>query len=176
MSDVQFKPLETGIKYGVFTTKSDFTGVTVRLRSATGGAEEKGKTLKYRVMIIEYQNGMENWDIPFFTSMQSVRMPVLTTTGKNLFDTNAIPRMGSEYNDFTKAYATTIKPILNLKPNTIYQINGEITQMPNRNSVFKFVDNNGVEIQGTYVSMNKKMEVNLKKFKVNNKFTTGNNG
>lgn len=37
-------------------------------------------------MLIEYQEGMENWDIPYFTGMKSVRMPVLTTTGKNLFD------------------------------------------------------------------------------------------
>ena len=37
-------------------------------------------------MVIEYQDGMENWDIPYFTGMQSVKMPVLTTTGKNLFD------------------------------------------------------------------------------------------
>jgi hypothetical protein len=28
---------------------------------------------------------MENWDIPYFEGMQSVKMPVLTTTGKNLF-------------------------------------------------------------------------------------------
>ena len=38
------------------------------------------------IMVIEYQDGMENWDIPYFTGMQSVKMPVLTTTGKNLFD------------------------------------------------------------------------------------------
>lgn len=39
-----------------------------------------------RIMIIPYQEGMENWDIPYFEGMQSVRMPVLTTTGKNLFN------------------------------------------------------------------------------------------
>ena len=38
------------------------------------------------MMVIEYQQGMENWDIPYFEGMQSVQMPVLTTTGKNLFD------------------------------------------------------------------------------------------
>ena len=37
-------------------------------------------------MLIEYQEGMENWDISYFEGMQSVKMPVLTTTGKNLFD------------------------------------------------------------------------------------------
>ena len=37
-------------------------------------------------MTIEYQESMENWDIPYFEGMQSVKSPVLTTTGKNLFD------------------------------------------------------------------------------------------
>lgn len=37
-----------------------------------------------RIMIIPYQEGMENWDIPYFEGMQSVRMPVLRTTGKNM--------------------------------------------------------------------------------------------
>ena len=35
----------------------------------------------YSIMIFEYQEGMENWDIPYFTGMQSVKLPVLTTTG-----------------------------------------------------------------------------------------------
>ena len=43
-------------------------------------------------MIIKYQDGMENWDIPYFEGMQSVKMPVLTTTGKNLFDVSNLPQ------------------------------------------------------------------------------------
>lgn len=38
------------------------------------------------VMVFEYVEGMETWDIPYFTGMQSVKMPVLTTTGKNLLN------------------------------------------------------------------------------------------
>ena len=45
---------------------------------------------KIQVIIIEYQEGMENWDIPYFEGMQSVKMPVLTTTGKNLFNLNKV--------------------------------------------------------------------------------------
>ena len=41
-------------------------------------------------MIFEYQDGMENWDIPYFEGMQSVKMPVLTTIGKYLFDGTVI--------------------------------------------------------------------------------------
>ena len=36
-------------------------------------------------MIIEYQQGMENWDIPYFEGMQSVKLPVLTTHNSNNF-------------------------------------------------------------------------------------------
>lgn len=118
--------------------------------------------------------------IPYFKGIKSAfededKIEVLST-GKNLFDKNTIPQMGVEYKDFTKAYATTIEPILKLKPNTLYQISGEVTQIPNRNSIFKFVDNNGVEIQGTYVSMNNTNGNEPKTIVIKNKFTTGNNG
>ena len=33
-------------------------------------------------MIIEYQEGMENWDIPYFEGMTSVKAPVLTLLGR----------------------------------------------------------------------------------------------
>lgn len=39
-----------------------------------------------QIVFIEYQDDMENWDIPYFTGMQSVKMPVLSTTGKNLLN------------------------------------------------------------------------------------------
>lgn len=37
-------------------------------------------------ILIEYQDGMENWDIPYFEGMTSVKNPVVTSIGKNLFD------------------------------------------------------------------------------------------
>ena len=37
-------------------------------------------------MIIEYQEGMENWDIPYFTGLCDVKMPILRNVGKNLSD------------------------------------------------------------------------------------------
>ena len=42
--------------------------------------------LSRAVTILQYQEGMENWDIPYFEGMQSVRMPVLKSVGKNLLD------------------------------------------------------------------------------------------
>ena len=69
------------------------------------------------VTLLEYVEGMENWDIPYFEGMQSVKMPVLKTTGKNLFDVNIIKgnRSVSTGEMFIqKGYATTsdFSPIL----------------------------------------------------------------
>lgn len=38
------------------------------------------------VMLIEYQEGMENWNIPYLEGMTSCKMPILHTVGKNLFN------------------------------------------------------------------------------------------
>ena len=37
------------------------------------------------VVLIEYQDGMENWDIPYFEGMQSVKMPILKSVNQ-MFD------------------------------------------------------------------------------------------
>lgn len=67
------------------TTKSELTDeIFMALRSQNAFARGAIKIRDF--MIIEYQDGMENWDIPYFTGMSSVRMPVLSTIGKNLFD------------------------------------------------------------------------------------------
>ena len=55
-------------------------------------AEPNTKVSFKNPMIIEYQEGMENWDIPYFEGIQSVQMPVLTTTGKNLFNDGGIDK------------------------------------------------------------------------------------
>ena len=47
-----------------------------------------GKVEVGNVMIFEYQEGMENWDIPYFEGMASCKMPILKSVGKNLFDHN----------------------------------------------------------------------------------------
>ena len=62
----------------------------VRLRSSS----ETIIDLECAILFIEYKDGMENWDIPYFEGMQSVKLPVLTTIGKNLFDKEAF------YNDW----------------------------------------------------------------------------
>lgn len=68
-----------------------------------------------------------NVDIPYFTGMQSVKMPVLTTTGKNLFDgitfkkwwVNAVEGVQKVETGANKSI------IVNVKPNTKYKLSGD---------------------------------------------------
>ena len=53
-------------------------------------------------LLLNYQEGMENWDIPYFEGMQSVKMPVLTTAGKNIFGTSKLRCHTGEYVDVIK--------------------------------------------------------------------------
>lgn len=81
-----FSKLQMGV--GIFsyilTTDDEITELSFYIHSDD---RDNGKTLTLgKAMVLEYQEGMENWDIPYFEGMQSVKMPVLTTTGKNLFD------------------------------------------------------------------------------------------
>lgn len=71
----------------IYTTASDLTNAQFTFRSYLSSSVASG-SIKYQLSVIEYQDGMENWDIPYFTGMQSVKLPVLTTTGKNLFNMN----------------------------------------------------------------------------------------
>lgn len=75
---------KAGLRKHIFTTSDkDFEQPSVWFFVFKG---ETTEAIFDEVMILEYQDGMENWDIPYFEGMQSVKMPVLTTTGKNLFD------------------------------------------------------------------------------------------
>ena len=79
-------------KYFKFTTgssKSIFFVMRNAYHDTSIGLTENTLYIK-NVVLLEYQEGMENWDIPYFTGMKSVQMPVLTTTGKNLFDFNKV--------------------------------------------------------------------------------------
>lgn len=63
-------------------------------------------------MIIEYVEGMENWDIPYFEGMASVQAPTVKTVGKNLYN----PR--TAYLD--EANNQFIYNMIDLNPNSMY--------------------------------------------------------
>lgn len=73
--------------YAIMTTNEAPDGGLLHVYPKSG-IELNSTTLNENVRFVftEYQEGMENWDIPYFEGMQSVKMPVLTTTGKNLFN------------------------------------------------------------------------------------------
>lgn len=79
-------------------------------------------------MTIEYQEGMENWDIPYFEGMASCKMPILTTIGKNLFNINGSLINGTSTqhtingNSLTVTGYWWVRQPLNLKPNTTYTV------------------------------------------------------
>lgn len=92
------------------TTKSELTDeIFIALRSQN--AHARGAIKIRDIMIIEYQEGMENWDIPYFEGMSSVKMPVLQTVGKNLFDKVSLGLGGN-------AYTNTVEYLPQLNNNT----------------------------------------------------------
>lgn len=73
---------QTGVRYVTFTSTSNQCYLHIR----TGGSTSN---LKYNNMqVFEYQDNMENWDIPYFEGMTSCKMPILSTVGKNFFNIN----------------------------------------------------------------------------------------
>lgn len=73
----------------IMRTRDSFDGMAFvsrnqLLSNATGGS------ITFNYMVLEYQEGMENWDIPFFGGICDVKMPILRNVGKNLFDKNTM--------------------------------------------------------------------------------------
>ena len=129
-------------------TKSTSIGKQpIHFRSTSGGALTDEEKSSIRMMLIPYQDGMENWDIPYFEGMKSVRMPVLRTIGKNLFS-NEFDLHGSTANQLTKyengfkstGYIDSIQApyqIYQVKPNTQYTISLDV---PTGNGYLKIKD------------------------------------
>lgn len=87
---------EIGVKKFILTSRDtiDESVAKFSFRSYLNPNSTNGY-VKYRVMMIEYQEGMENWDIPYFEGMQSVRMPVLTTSNEDGTKTNILSTLES---------------------------------------------------------------------------------
>jgi hypothetical protein len=119
---------KTGLRKHIFTTSDkDFEQPSVWFFILKG---ETTEVIYDEVMILEYQDGMENWDIPYFEGIGSVKMPVLTTTGKNLFDINgefiATGATNSiNGNSLTVTGEWFTRQVVDLKPNTTYTLSYE---------------------------------------------------
>lgn len=101
---------QKGLFKYILTSRGDLSTATVNLRNFVSDTTTSGRII-YRTMLIEYVEGMENWDIPFFRGIQSVKMPVLQTVGKNLFDKVSLGLGGN-------AYTNTVEYLPQLNNNT----------------------------------------------------------
>ena len=103
-------PSRVGFLYYDSDGKATFNGTVYNASfPSTGrvilasGAVDNNDTFRFRfdvsapseqpsgeAMVIEYQDGMENWDIPYFEGIRSVKMPVLTTSNEDSTKTNIL--------------------------------------------------------------------------------------
>lgn len=101
------------------THSSNDLGVTLRFRRNVA----EGNFTVSNVIVLE--GDYTNIDIPYFEGMQSVKMPVLTTIGKNLFDGEYELDKYLEKDGTPTASAdwATTKNHIRVKPNTTYTQN-----------------------------------------------------
>ena len=70
-----------------FTTNDDVSNVNIIFYNIS--IQNIGFKCSFPI-ILEYQDGMENWDLPYFEGMQSVKMPGLTTSNEDGTKTNIL--------------------------------------------------------------------------------------
>jgi hypothetical protein len=117
---IVYQQNEIGIKKTILSSKSDLSNCTSILRSYTRDVGE----VKGTIQVFEYQDGMENWDIPYFTGMQSVKMPVLTTSNEDGTKTNILH---TPEEVVLRSLPNGVKDTLNLNTGEYTQRIGEIT-------------------------------------------------
>lgn len=85
---------------GVFTTPSTIpTEANMYIKGVTGETITKAEYSKCQILILEYQEGMENWDTPYFTGLCDSKMPILRNVGKNLIPLPLIANTGLTWVD-----------------------------------------------------------------------------
>ena len=117
----------TGLKYWKFTVTSPITMFRFWIANIDASCSANN------FMLLQYQQGMENWDIPFFEGMKSVENPVYHSVGKNLIDINTLSIMdgrncevinGIIYKKPTMEHEAT-RWVMPVKPNTTYTISAK---------------------------------------------------
>ena len=163
----------------VVRTRENNTADNVSFRFHLNGTDTNvGRELSIEIhglKIMEYQEGMENWDIPYFEGMQSVKMPVLTTVGKNLFDISYYGDVNNLKNT-VEAYVS-YKKLLKLEPNTRYRILSDSCVLPARMwSVFGIDDKNSNRLITVYNYSRWELETEKDYGAKNSVFTTPTDG
>lgn len=86
-----------GIYNAVFTTTDLVSTCSVEIKGLSTQWEDSGSTLRSltisNIMYVEYQNGMENWDLPYFEDYQVMKPVQVESVNKNLYDVNKLTNM-----------------------------------------------------------------------------------
>ena len=99
-----------GLHKLLFSATNDFNQIAPYIKTDEWNA---GLSLEYnQLMIIE--GDYTNVDIPYFEGMQSVKMPVLTTVGKNLFDISKVIKNSSFSTNGNTIVYTSTSSIVNI--------------------------------------------------------------
>ena len=107
------------ITYSIGTSKADFNDNELVFSVYTSQSLPQS----LRCVILEYVEGMENWDIPYFEGMKSVKMPVLTTIGKNLFDGGLTTGFLNESTgEFQTSLSNEITNYITVEPNAYLSV------------------------------------------------------
>ena len=118
--------LNVGVHKIKITTKSEVGKGHFQFYGCSS-TENNAQIIFSNLVLIPYQEGMENWDIPYFEGMTSCKMPILHTVGKNLFDgVSYIDGFIANGNDYTVSYDTDVVSILvNVNKNTDYTLSAK---------------------------------------------------
>ena len=121
-------------KYLITLTEKSFNIEANRLFWYQSLGTTSQETVTIYPILVEYQQGMENWDIPYFTGICDSKMPILRNVGKNLLSIQDYSPKGTLTN--VEVTQNTLKAtaegmwhgfeyILQLKPNTEYTFSFE---------------------------------------------------
>lgn len=119
---------------------------TIHFKSSVGGSLTDNEKASVKLMLIEYIEGMEEWDIPYFEGICDVKMPILRNTGKNLFDVNLLKGLNSNVVvtdgivTINNAYSNGLgvngkKAFWFLKPNKTYRYSCTVTNTGQSNGL-----------------------------------------
>ena len=164
---LHIKPLNTEGEKGSFNVEAN-TGKVVTLDSTitnafgyyyfkdgwTGEESKQDIIDKCKILFIEYQEGMENWDIPYFEGMQSVKMPVLTTTNVDGTKTNILTTseevelrgIGDVQDEMDLTTGEVIENLIEVSINSETEINGYSQTIGSNSNTSRFM----VHIKNTF--------------------------
>lgn len=143
--------LEVGINKFTLTLERE----NPLIRIGYTGNLEVGSILKIANIVV-MEGDYTNVDIPYFEGMTSVKMPVLTTTGKNMFDINKFKSIGVDaqgyYIPLKFVDNAAAKATLKLKPNTKYVVMGTYIYTGSAKFMFRINDGAYQNVSGAFTT------------------------